>query len=210
MLSTASQQKLTELQHQLDGWLIIQLLVEWSGYPTKSSLSQSFFTLTQRPLAEVVLSTAQQLGYLTMDTHENIHLTLAGLNALKNIQPLLYVWEQPTPQPQQHPTSSGKKTVSPPETEPSASTVLLPIPTEESLSEDHWRFYERLLEARYHFAEKAHTKPASICSNALLRSLAVYQPTDYAALEQLEGVSGNFIKKFGATVISLTTANLLQ
>jgi superfamily II DNA helicase RecQ len=216
MLSSVSQQKLTALQHQLDGWLVLQILVEWVGYPTQQPLAEAFVSLTNRPLPEDILKNLQQLGYLTLstDTPTTLQLTLAGFNTLKKLQTSVSVLDNHNTNPP-YPTSSM---LQPPEappnptqqSKPPATTTLLPIPHEESLTEAHWQLYEILLEARYHVAEKEGIKPQAICSNGILRSIAVHQPTDYSALEQLAGVNRTFIQKFGATVISLTTANLLK
>lgn len=218
MLSSVSQQKLTVLQHQLDGWLMLQILVEWVGYPTQQALTEAFVRLTNRPLPEDMVKHLQQLGYLTLstDTPTTLQLTLAGFNTLKQLQPAVSVLDNHNTHLPSYPTSNvlPPPEVLPPPTQestpPATTTTLLPIPHEESLTETHWQLYEILLEARYHVAEKEGIKPQAICSNGILRSIAVHQPTDYSALEQLAGVNRPFIQKFGATVISLTTANLLK
>jgi len=84
------------------------------------------------------------------------------------------------------------------------------VPSEEALTEAQWQFYETLREARYHLAQKENIKPYRICSNAVLRSLAVHQPTDYPALEQLHGIGRTFMEKYAPTFISLTSANVLK
>jgi superfamily II DNA helicase RecQ len=89
-------------------------------------------------------------------------------------------------------------------------TETLEVPTEEALTEAHWGFYETLREARWYLAEKEAVKPYRICSNAVLRSLAVHQPTDYPALEKLQGVGKAFIEKYAPTFISLTAAHMLK
>jgi superfamily II DNA helicase RecQ len=84
------------------------------------------------------------------------------------------------------------------------------VPTEEALTEAQWQFYETLREARYHLAQKENIKAFHVCSNAVLRSLAVHQPTDYPALEQLHGIGRTFMEKYAPTFISLTAAHMLK
>jgi superfamily II DNA helicase RecQ len=105
------------------------------------------------------------------------------------------------------PASTEETTFKEP-TKPVAET--LSIPTEEALDEAHWAFYETLREARWHLAQKEAVKPYRICSNAVLRSLAVHQPTDYPALEKLSGIGKVFIEKYAPTFISLSSANVLK
>ena len=108
-----------------------------------------------------------------------------------------------TPKPVHAEEKTVKKVVRP-------IAAPLAIPAEETLTEAEWAFYETLREARYHLAQKEAVKPYRICSNAVLRSLAVHQPTDYPALEKLNGIGKVFVEKYAPTFISLTSANVLK
>jgi superfamily II DNA helicase RecQ len=239
-LSPNSIEKLTLLHSQFQQMMVLQLLLEWLGEPTVQEIETAFSSITHQSLsAKTIPALLGKQWIEQLNPQAPISLTLLGLKTLKQWQKALSnnasqvesansllereglkpsptsTVEKATPaeKPMPLPTPPAflirsAKPISP--EKKVAKAEKEDVPSEEALTEAQWQFYETLREARYHLAQKENIKPYRICSNAVLRSLAVHQPTDYPALEQLHGIGRTFMEKYAPTFISLTSANVLK
>jgi superfamily II DNA helicase RecQ len=221
-LSPNSIEKLTLLHIQFQQMMVLQLLLEWLGEPTIQEIETAFSDITNAPLLVETLPVLLKKQWVEQAKPQApVSLTLLGLKTLKQWQKALS--EQPYVEKPIPTLSEEKTTVLPPPpaflirsakpTSPEKKVVKAEkedVPSEEALTKAQWQFYETLREARYHLAQKENIKPYRICSNAVLRNLAVHQPTDYPALEKLQGIGSAFMEKYAPTFISLTSANVLK
>ncbi|MCX5920670.1 MAG: HRDC domain-containing protein [Candidatus Melainabacteria bacterium] len=220
-------EKLTLLHTQFQQMMVLQLLLEWLGEPTVQEIETAFSSIANAPLsAETMPSLLRNQWVEQPYPQAPISLTLLGLKTLKHWQktlseqpsakkPIPALAEEKTPLPPPPAFLIRSPKAPSPETKPvkktkSLTAESLAVPSEEDLTEAQWQFYETLREARFHLAQKENIKAYRVCSNAVLRSLAVHQPTDYPALEQLHGIGRTFMEKYAPTFISLTAANVLK